>query len=80
VEVDPNIKSKALEQVERDDLRFDRRRPLRHCERSETIQGRQQRTGLLPPSLFELRRTQSSQGLLAMTESTAPNQLKLIRL
>ena len=39
----------------------------RHCERSAAIQSKENNTGLLPPSLSELRRTRSSQGLLAMT-------------
>jgi hypothetical protein len=49
---------------------------------SEAKQSRSQRrkTGLLPPSLFELRRTQSSQELLAMTELAIPNQPKIIML
>jgi hypothetical protein len=33
----------------------------RHCERSEAIQEPRSRTGLLPPSIFELLRTRSSQ-------------------
>jgi hypothetical protein len=39
----------------------------RHCERMRSKPAKRKRTGLLPPSLFELRRTRSSQELLAMT-------------
>ena len=63
---------------EHDGFKLNRHHRPRHCKRSEALQGHEARTGLLPPSLFELRRTQSSQELLAMTELAIPIQFKAI--